>query len=52
MAFGGLQDYRALAGETRPALIITERSPICSADTVSSAMGITVEMLRQRLNLD
>ena len=52
MAFGGLQDYRALAGETRPALIITERGPICSADTVSSAMGITVEMLRQRLNLD
>lgn len=52
MAFGGLQDYRALAGETRPALIITERGPICSADTVSAAMGISVEMLRQRLNLD
>ena len=52
MAFGGLQDYRALAGETRPALIITERGPICSADTVSAAMNISVEMLRQRLNLD
>lgn len=52
MAFGGLQDYRALAGETRPALILTERGPICSADTVSAAMGISVEILRQRLNLD
>jgi threonine synthase len=52
MAFGGLQDYRALAGETRPALILTERGPIRSADTVASAMGISVEMLKQRLNIN
>lgn len=52
MAYGGLQDYRALAGETRPALILTERSPICSAETVANAMGITVEMLKQRLNIN
>lgn len=52
MAFGGLQDYRALAGETRPALILTERGPILSAETVATAMGITVEMLKQRLNIN
>ena len=52
MAYGGLQDYRALAGETRPALILTERGPIRSAETVAKAMGITVEMLKQRLNLN
>jgi threonine synthase len=52
MAYGGLQDYRALAGETRPALILTERSPVCSAETVAAAMGISVEMLKQRLNIN
>lgn len=52
MAYGGLQDYRALAGETRPAMILTERGPMCSAETVAKAMGISVEMLKQRLNLD
>lgn len=52
MAYGGLQDYRALAGETRPALILTERGPIRSAETVAKAMGITVDMLKQRLNLN
>lgn len=52
MAYGGLQDYRASgAGINRPALILTERSPICSADTVAAAMGISVEVLRERLNL-
>lgn len=52
MAYGGLQHYRALAGETRPALILTERAPVRSAATVADAMGITEEMLRQRLNIN
>jgi len=51
MAYGGLQDYRVTAEETRPALIITERSPICSAQTVATAMGITVDTLKERLNM-
>lgn len=51
MAYGGLQDYRASVGETRPALILTERGPICSAETVAAAMGITVDALKERLNL-
>lgn len=51
MAFGGLQDYRAIVGESRPALIITERSPACSADTVAAAMGITVEDLKDRIRM-
>ena len=52
MAYGGVQDYRATAGEGRPALILTERSPILSADTVAKAMNISVAMLRERLNLE
>lgn len=51
MAYGGLQDYRASTGEMRPALILTERGPICSADTVAKAMGVSVEVLKERLNL-
>lgn len=51
MAYGGLQDYRAIAGESRPALILTERGPICSSDTVARAMGISEQELRERLNV-
>lgn len=50
MAYGGLQDYRSSAGEARPALILTERGPICSADTVAEAIHISVEELKDRLN--
>lgn len=51
MAYGGLQDFRATDGKLNMTLIITERSPICSAQTVASAMEITVDVLRERLNL-
>lgn len=52
IAYGGLQDYRALAGGTRPALILAERSPFCSAETVAAAMGITVDALKERLKIN
>ncbi len=51
MAYGGLQDYRAGTADLRTALIVTERSPICSADTVARAMGISVQELKQRTNV-
>lgn len=51
MAYGGLQDYRASGAQTRPALIMSERGPVCSAETVAKAMGITVPALKERLNL-
>lgn len=51
MAYGGLQDFRATDGKLNMTLIITERSPICSAQTVASAMEITVDVLKERLNL-
>ncbi len=40
LAYGALQDYRAIAGETKPALIITEACPSCSAATVADAIGV------------
>ncbi len=51
MAYGGLQDYRSSTAELRTALIVTERSPICSADTVAKAMGISEQELKERANL-
>lgn len=51
MAYGGLQDYRSASGTGRCALILSEKSPACSADTVSAALGITVQQLNERLNL-
>ncbi len=40
MAYAGLQDYRAKTGETRQCLILSEKSPVCDRETVSSALGI------------
>lgn len=51
MAYGGLLDYRSSTGSARGALILTERSPICSAETVAKALDISVQELKERLNL-
>ncbi len=51
MAYGGLQDYRSGSATGRCALILTEKSPICSPDTVSNALGISIQELKERLNL-
>lgn len=51
LAYGGLQDYRATVGEGRTTLLLAERSPVCSAATVAKAMGITVQELKERVNL-
>ncbi len=51
LAYAGLLDYRATGGSGRTALLLTEESPICCADTVCGAMGISNAELRERLNL-
>ncbi len=49
LAFGALQDFRAVAGETRPALILSESSASCSSETVAEALGITPQELLDRI---
>lgn len=49
LAFSALQDYRTVAGETRPALIISEASAVCSADTVAESLGISKQELLDRI---
>lgn len=49
LAYSGLLDYRARTGESRQALVLSERSPICDGETVAAAMGIPVKELDRLL---
>lgn len=46
LTFAGLQDYRARTGESRTALVLTEKSPLRDASVVSNALAISEEALR------
>ena len=48
-AYGGMQDYRAKTGETRPVLLISERSPVHSSAQVAAAMEIPEQELLRKL---
>jgi len=50
LAYGGLMDYRAKTGETRPALMIAERSPICDGTVVTDSMRMTCNELNAALD--
>ena len=49
LCHSGLQDYRARTGESRPALVLSERSPVCDEAVVAAAMGITTSELKERM---
>ena len=49
LCHSGLQDYRARTGESRPALVLSERSPGCDEAVVAAAMGISVAELKERM---
>ena len=50
VSYGGLQDYRARTGESRAALVLSERSPGCDEEVVAAAMGISLDELKKRIN--
>lgn len=52
LAYSGLQDYRTRYSENRTALVISERCASCFPEIVSASLGITPEVLVQRLHLD
>lgn len=49
LAYAGLQDYRSRTGESRSALVLAEKSPVCDADVVANALGISADSLKQHL---
>lgn len=50
LAYGALSDYRARHGSSRTVLMICEKSPIFSSETVSKAMRISVNELKKRIS--
>ena len=50
MAYAGLQDYRATAGEGRLTLILARRRPVDDVETVASAIGMDPADLKVRLD--
>lgn len=51
LAYGSLQDYRAITGESRPALLVSEKSPLRDDALVGKLLRIPTGELRQHLNI-
>ncbi len=51
LAYGSLMDYRAKTGESRRAILLSERSPICDGNFVAHCLGISLADLHQKLTL-
>lgn len=49
LAYAGLLDYRAKTGESRHAIVLVEKSPLCDGETVAKAMGISVAELKKHI---
>lgn len=52
LAYSGLMDYRTRYSENRTAVVISERCAACFPETVAASLGVTPEILNQRLHLD
>lgn len=50
LAYGSLQDYRAKTGESRTALLLTEKSPSCDVELVSKFMQVDVSEVFRRIS--
>lgn len=48
LAYAGLQDYRPKLRESRHALVLAEKSPLCDKKTVADALGVREEQLDTR----
>lgn len=48
LAYGSLLDYRAKTGESRGALLLSERGPICDSEQVAKALKVPVSELIKR----
>ena len=50
LSYGGLTDYRSITGGSRPALLISEESPIFSLEFAAQSMDMLPEKLKELLN--
>ncbi len=51
LAYGSLLDYRATTGESRPALLLSTRSPVCDCDLVAESMNVSVDEVLRRVSI-
>lgn len=49
LAYSGLLDYRVRTGESRPGMVLTEKSPLCDAAVTARALGIAEGELERYL---
>ncbi|MBE6975838.1 MAG: hypothetical protein E7439_01390 [Ruminococcaceae bacterium] len=49
LGYGALLDYRARTGESRPAVLLAERSPVCDGAFVAQTMNISLAELKEKL---
>lgn len=49
LAYAGLMDYRAKTGQTRNAVVLAEKSPVCDAAFTASALGVSVQTLKEMI---
>lgn len=52
VCYGGIQDYRAKVGDSRITLLFAEKTPMVSADFITSATGISKQKLLQYISLE
>ena len=50
LAYGALTDYRARTGETRPVLLLAERSPTCDVETVARFLRVDTTTVFRRMS--
>lgn len=51
LAYGSLLDYRATTGESRPALLLSTRSPVCDCELVAQSMNVSVDEVLRRVSI-
>ena len=51
LAYGSLLDFRAKTGESRPAMLLSEKSPLCDCDLVAASMNVAVDEVMKMVSL-
>lgn len=51
LAYSALSDYRARNGSSRSILMICERSPVCSSESVCGILRISADELKKRITM-
>ena len=51
LAYGSLLDYRAKTSQSRPALLLSEKSPVCDCEMVAKSMNVSVDEVLRKVSI-